>query len=62
MLDIETIEKTEKLPLGTKSNILILCKRCQFQSTRSEFSLSIEEHHEHIQCNPQGLTFVFKCF
>jgi len=62
MIAIETIEKTKKSPLETKSKNLVLCKSCRFHLTSSDFALSIEGHHEHIQCNPQGVTFVFKCF
>ena len=62
MSDIETIEQTEKLTLESKGDYFIQCKRCRFHLTGSNFALSIEGHHEHIQCNPQGLTFVFKCF
>ncbi len=62
MSDIETIEQTDKSSLETKYDFFILCKACRFHLTHSDFALSIEGHHEHIQCNPQGLTFVFKCF
>lgn len=41
---------------------LIFCKKCYFILTRQSFASSPEGYHEHMQCNPSGLTFVFRCF
>ena len=40
----------------------VLCKHCRFHLTQSDFAISIDGHHEHVQCNPHGNTFVFKCY
>jgi hypothetical protein len=40
----------------------IRCKACHLELTRTDYALSPEGFHEHMQVNPGGVTFVFRCF
>lgn len=62
MIDIEFEEKDEIATEKAPGMFIILCKQCRFHLTSSDRAMVVEGHHEHIQCNPQGYTFVFKCF
>ncbi|WP_344795968.1 cereblon family protein [Litoribacillus peritrichatus] len=41
---------------------IICCKNCRQIITKDEFSMVVDGYHEHLQCNPHGFTFVFRCF
>jgi len=45
-----------------KRDFIICCKACQQIITKDEFSISVGGHHEHLQTNPYGVTFIFRCF
>ncbi|MBF0263805.1 MAG: hypothetical protein HQL46_00915 [Gammaproteobacteria bacterium] len=62
MTVIDTVEELQIETINSEKKQFIYCKKCGLYITRSEFALSVEGHHEHIQCNPNGFTFVFKCF
>ena len=40
----------------------IRCRACQHELTVDKYRISVEGSHEHMQCNPYGITFVFGCF
>lgn len=58
-MDKETASQRQTKP---KRDVIICCKACQQIITKDEFSVSINGNHEHIQCNPYGITFIFRCF
>ena len=64
MLDIVDPELKSQSEKQAKADAdpFIICKRCQFTITRQSCTVSPEGYHEHMQCNPQGHTFVFRCF
>ena len=62
MLDSDIDEEVEVADLEEPGQFVILCKNCQFHLSRSEFAIAFEGQHEHLQCNPHGHTFIFKCF
>lgn len=62
MLDIEIEEKHEGATKEANGKFVILCKRCHFHLTSSNYAIVVEGCHEHVQCNPRGNTFVFRCF
>lgn len=45
-----------------KRDFIICCKACQQIITKDEFSIAVDGNNEHIQCNPYGFTFIFRCF
>ena len=61
MTVIEAIPEKQKA-LNTDKKIFIYCKKCGLYLTRQEYAIEVEHYHEHLQCNPNGFTFVFKCF
>ena len=62
MLDIETEELEQAVNEDEHGKFVIVCKQCRFHLTSSDYAIAIDGNHEHVQCNPQGYTFVFKCF
>ncbi len=40
----------------------IRCRACLHELTADKYIMSVEGSHEHMQCNPYGITFVFGCF
>lgn len=59
--DLNT-EESPQSETAPKRDIIICCKSCQQIITKDEFSVAINGNHEHIQCNPYGITFIFRCF
>jgi len=39
-----------------------VCRQCGYQITAPQWQIAVGESHEHVQCNPFGITFVFGCF
>ena len=64
MLDIVKPDKQVKSETQDKKQTesWIICKRCQFTLSHQNYATSPEGYHEHMQCNPHGITFVFRCF
>jgi hypothetical protein len=56
------LETQLSLTTAPRKETIICCKSCMTLITKNEFSISIDGHHEHMQCNPHGLTFIFRCF
>ncbi|NNJ92476.1 MAG: hypothetical protein HKP55_12445 [Gammaproteobacteria bacterium] len=62
MLDIEIEKQHKTANEESHGKFVILCKQCQFHLSSSDYAIAVEGHHEHVQCNPQGCTFFFRCF
>jgi len=62
MLDTEIEDLDEAATAEARPEFKIVCKQCQFHLTSSDYVIAVEGHHEHVQCNPHGNTFIFKCF
>mgnify|MGYP001001038095 CR=1 FL=1 len=62
MLDTDLIEKHNIEATKEKPDNYIACAKCGFVLSSTDYAIEVEGHHEHLQCNPSGLTFVFKCF
>jgi hypothetical protein len=57
-----TFQKDRQHDKDPKRDAIICCRACRQIITKDEFSIAMEGNHEHIQCNPYGVTFVFRCF
>jgi len=55
---LENLEESEQTLKESK----ICCKNCHFLLTYPRYALSPKGQHQHLQCNPAGITFVFSCF
>jgi len=59
--DIEVLNESDEFTLPEKEP-KICCKQCQYLLTYPSFAISPNGQHQHLQCNPAGITFVFSCF
>ena len=48
--------------LRTEKESWMVCRRCQHTIANSTMKFNVEGTHEHLQCNPDGFTFVFGCY
>lgn len=59
---IENVEIENTQQSYPEKNNRIRCKSCHFHLTQKQFAISPKGRHQHLQCNPSGITFIFNCF
>ncbi len=57
----DTLDETGLAPV-VEPDRAIRCRACRHALTTARDKISVESSHEHMQCNPYGITFVFGCF
>jgi len=60
----EVVNATDKdeLPCASQKEPWLCCKQCRYILTHPDYATAPEGYHEHLQCNPAGITFIFSCF
>ena len=62
---VESKENLQESPLETlepESHKHFICRQCGHTITAEKWQIQVKESHEHLQCNPFGITFIFGCF
>ncbi len=57
-----SIKRESEKSVNKHRKHIICCKTCDQIITKDEFSVPVNGYHEHLQCNPNGVTFIFRCY